>query len=172
MLYFEKAATSFSQDNIMQKDLFCLQTMDIPLGDQIGESIAILCHSPRTASVWSGMVKLHLKNPEQDGLKLLHGTSIFTILLDDDAPTIAKVAKSYDSLASSSLLFVKISSETIEDLDAHQLLKEVMDDSFQRGLEFKLSQVQKTAGKSYGWLVTTSSKRTARIQKRPHYHQE
>lgn len=38
-----------------------------------------------------------------------------------------------------------------------------MEDSFSRGLEFELSQVQKTAGESYGWLVTTSLEQLTKL---------
>lgn len=91
---------------------------------------------------------MHLKNPELNGLALLHNTGVFTILLDNNAPIIAKVAKSYDFLTPSSLLSVKIASETIRDLGAHYFLKAVMKDNFQRGLEFELSQAQKLACKN------------------------
>lgn len=137
--------------------------MDIPLGDQIGEPIAILCHGPRNARVWSGVVKLHLKNPEIDAIALLQGTRIFSILLDQDAPTIPKVAKSYDSLAPSSLLSIKIASETIKDLEAHHLIKVVVEDSFRRGLEFEISQAQKNPGETYDWLVTTSPEQLTKL---------
>jgi hypothetical protein len=100
LLHFEKPTTPFTQDHIMKKVLECLSNMNIMLGDQIGEPIAILYHGPKTARVWSGMIKLHLKHPEQDGLALLRGTRIFAITLDNDMPTIAKTAKSYDPLAS------------------------------------------------------------------------
>ena len=165
LLHFEKPSTPFTQDQIMQKVILRLSNMNILLGDQIGEPVAILCHGPKTARVWSGMVKLHLKHPEQDGLALLHGTRAFVITLDNDKPYIAKVAKSYDPLASSSLLSVKINSETIRDLDAQQLLKTVVETSFCRGHDYEITQAQKTARETYGWLVTTSPEQLDKIDK-------
>lgn len=41
LLHFEKPETSFTQDCIMQKVLLRLQTMNIDLGDQIGEPVAV-----------------------------------------------------------------------------------------------------------------------------------
>jgi hypothetical protein len=165
LLHFEKPSTPFTQDQIMKKVLLRLSSMNILLGDQIREPVAILCHGPKNIRVWSGMVKLHLKNPELDGLALLHGTRVFVISLDDDIPHIAKIAKSYDPLASSSMLSVKINSETIRDLDAHQLLKTVVESSFTRGHDYEITQAQKTAGETYGWLVTTSPEQLERIDK-------
>jgi hypothetical protein len=156
LLHFEKPTTPFSQDQIMKKMLMRFQTMEIQLGDQIGEPIAVLCHGPKNARVWSGMAKIHLKNPSKDGIALLKGRRIFAINLDNDALTIAKVAKSYDSLAPSNLLTLKINTDNICDLVAHQLFKAVVEESFKRGHEFELAQVQKTEGEAYGWLVTTS----------------
>lgn len=63
LLHFEKTYTPFTQDQIMQKVLLRLSNMNIQLGDQIGEPVAILCHGPKNTRVWSGMVKLHLKHP-------------------------------------------------------------------------------------------------------------
>lgn len=140
----------------MRKVLARLHTMDILLGEQIGEPVAVLCNGPKTSRVWAGMVKLHLKHPELDGVALLHGTRTFAIQLDDNVTTIAKVAKSFDPLAPSSLLSVKFSSEAIRELDANQFLKEAVEDSFRRGLEYEITQAQKAPGESYGWLVTTS----------------
>jgi hypothetical protein len=102
------------------------------------------------------MAKIHLKNPSKDGIALLKGRRIFAITLDNDALTIAKIAKSYDSLASSNLLTLKINTDNIRDLVAYQLFKTVVEESFKRGHEFELAQVQKTEGEAYGWLVTTS----------------
>ena len=165
LLHFEKPSASFTQDQIMQKVLLRLSSMNIPLGDQIGEPVAILCHGPKSARVWSGMVKLHLKNPEQDGLALLHGTRVFVITLDNDKPYIAKVAKSYDPLASSSLLSLKINSESIRDLDAQQLIKTVVESSFGRGHDYEITQAQKSTWETYGWLVTTSPEQLEKMDK-------
>lgn len=109
------------------------------------------------------MTKVHLKHPSKDGIALLSGRRIFAITLDNDTPTIAKIAKSYDSLASSNLLTVKINTDNIRDLVAHQLYKTVVEESFKRGHEFELAQVQKTTGETYGWLITTSPEQVEKI---------
>jgi hypothetical protein len=108
---------------------------------------------------------VHLKNPSKDGMTLLRGGRIFTITLDDDTLTIAKIAKSYDSLAPSNLLTIKINTDNIRDFIAHQLYKVVVEKSFKRGHEFELAQVQKTAGEAYGWLVTTSLEQVEKINR-------
>ena len=139
LLHFEKPSTPFTQDQIMKKLLLRFQTMEIQLGDLIGEPIAVLCHGPKNARVWSGMAKVHLKYPSKDGIALLSGGRIFVITLDNDAPTIVKITKSYDSLAPSNLLTIKVNTDNIRDLVAHQLFKTVVEASFKRGHEFKLA---------------------------------
>ena len=141
LLHFEKPTTPYSQDQAMKKLLTRFQSMEIQLGDLIGEPIAVLCHSPKTARVWSGLAKIHPKHPSKDGMALLSGRRIFTISLDNDALTIAKIAKSYDSLASSNQLTVKINTDNIRDLVAHQLFKTIVEESFKCGQEFELAQV-------------------------------
>lgn len=163
LLHFEKPATPFSQDQIMKKILLRFQDMQIPLGDQIGEPVAILYHGPKTARVWSGMAKIHLQHPEEDGKSLLQGTRIFAITLDNEALTVAKVAKSYDPLAPSNLLTVKIHTDTIRHLESHQLFKSIVEESFRRGHEFEITQVQKNTIEAYGWIVTTSPEQVEKL---------
>ena len=165
LLHFEKPNTPFSHDQVMKKLLMRFQTMDIQLGDLIGEPIAVLCHGPKTARVWSGLAKIHLKYPSKDGIALLSGKRIFAITLDNDVLTVAKIAKTYDSLAPSNLLTIKINTDNIRDLEAHQLFKTVVEESFKRGHEFELAQVQKTAGEAYGWLITTSPEQVEKISR-------
>jgi hypothetical protein len=80
LLHFEKPITPFSQDQIMKKLTMRFQFIEIQLGDLIGEPIAVLCHGPKYARVWSGMAKVHLKHPSKDGIALLKGGRIFAIL--------------------------------------------------------------------------------------------
>ena len=163
LLHSEKPINPISQDQVMKKLITRFQTMEIQLGDLIGEPIAVLCHGPKIARIWSGLAKIHLKHPNKDGMDLLSGRRIFAITLDNDVLTIAKIAKSYDSLAPSNLLTVKINTDNIRDLVAHQLFKAVVEESFKRGHEFELAQVQKAVGETYRWLVTTSPEQVEKI---------
>lgn len=138
--------------------------MKIELGGGIGEPVAILCHSNNKSSKhWSGMVKIHLRNPSIDGLALLQGTRPFIITLDDNLPTIAKIAKSYDSIATSALLSVKVQSDNLIGVEAHQILQTVVEESFVRGHEFEITHVQNKASESYGWLLPPSPEQADKI---------
>jgi hypothetical protein len=86
-----------------------LKEMSIDLGDIIGEPIALMCYHKTTK--WSGVIKLHLKNPEFDGVGLLQGLRPFILKLDEEKNKRGKICKTYDSLALNNLLSVKITSE-------------------------------------------------------------
>ena len=70
-----------TKDEIYAKTEARLKAMGIPLGEILGEPIAILCfHGSRR---WSGTIKLHLKNPIKDANDLLYGNRSFILKLDD-----------------------------------------------------------------------------------------
>ena len=64
---------------------------------------------------WSGHAKIHLKNIHEDGIPLLQGLRPFIIRLPDNKFHRGKVSKSYDSIASSEMLSIKITSDSIKD---------------------------------------------------------
>ena len=128
--------------------------MNIKVGSKIGELVAVLCHTSTKA--WSGMLKIHLKKPKEDGLALLRGTQIFALHLDEDQLTIAKIAKGYDSIANSSLTSVRIDSENIKTLEAHKLLQNIVQDSFSREDELEIVKITKKLGDYFAWIATTS----------------
>ena len=129
--------------------------MKIEIGDDIREPIAILCHTSTKA--WSGMVKLHLKNPEIDALTFLYGTRPFVLELDDNKLVIAKIAKGYDIIAKSSLVSIRIDSANIKTSEAHHLLKAIVEESFTIGHQFEITKVTKKMGDNFAWIATTSS---------------
>ena len=131
-----------------------LEKTKIEIGYDIGKPIAVLCHTSTRA--WSGMVKLHLKNPEIDALALLYGTRPFVLELDGNKPVIAKIAKGYDIIAKSSLVSVRIDSANIKTSEAHHLLKTIVEESFTRGHQFEITKVTKKMRDDFVWIATTS----------------
>jgi hypothetical protein len=80
--------------------------MKILLGEEINDPIAIMC--THEGKQWSEHAKVHLKNVQDDGIKLLQGLHLFIIRLPDDKIHKAKICKSYDTIASSKTLSIKI----------------------------------------------------------------
>ena len=70
--------------------------MKMELGN-IVQPIAPLC-STKGDKAWNGMLKVHLKKPEVDGVTLLEGRRIFALALDGTF-TAAKTAKGFSLTA-------------------------------------------------------------------------
>lgn len=162
ILHFEKSKTTFIQEQITKKVLICLEKMKIEVGEDIGDPIAVLCHTNTKA--WSGMVKLHLKNPEINAFALLHGIRPFVLELNDQKPVIAKIAKGYDIIAKSSLVSVRIDSDSIKTSEAHHLFKTIVEKSFTCRHQFEITKVTKRVGDDFTWIATTSPEQLLMIE--------
>ena len=160
-LYFEKPKTNFTQEKILKKVILRLEEMKTELGSDIGEPLAVLCHT--STKIWSVMVKIHLRNPNLDAIGLLKGIKIFAIPLDEDTLTIAKISKSYDTIAPSSHTSLKIEEEQLKTWEAHHLLKSVVTDSFARRQDFEITKVTKRMGDYSTWCGTTSPEQLQKI---------
>jgi len=151
-----------TKDEIYAKTEARLKAMGIPLGEILGEPIAILCfHGSRR---WSGTIKLHLKNPIKDANDLLYGNRSFILKLDDITFCRGKAFKSFDSIAIASLLSVKISSPTLKGRKWFELHEEIVKDSFKRGFEFEITNVQKNEEAEFAWIKTPSPEQAKKIK--------
>ena len=137
--------------------------MKIEIGSDIGEPLAVLCHT--SSKIWSRMVKIHLQNPNPDAISLLKGTRIFVIPLDEDTPTIAKISKSYNTIAPSSHTSLKIEGEQLKTCEAHHLFKSIVTNSFKRRQNFEITKVTKRIGDYFAWCGTTSPEQLKKILK-------
>jgi len=136
--------------------------MNIEVGDALGEPIIILYfHGSKR---WSGIIKLHLKNPEVDGCALLQGLRHFILKLDKFTHARGKIAKSFNSIAIASMLSVKISSMSLKGKEWFTLLEEIVTDGFQRGLDFEVTNVQKVTEAEFTWIKAPSPEEAKRIK--------
>ena len=118
---FEIGDLKVSKENVMEKVKERLKKMKIAIGSMIGEPIAIMCYHKSTT--WSGVVKIHLKNPKKDRSALLQGSKAFILNLDEKMDRRGKVCKTYDALALNNLLSVKIMSEKLKEKDGIMFLR-------------------------------------------------
>ena len=139
-----------------------LETMKIELGS-IVQPIASLC-STKGDKVWNGMIKVHLKKPEVDGVALLKGQRVFALALDGKL-TIAKAAKGFSLTAPPDQLSTKITSHFLGFFEPHTILSKIIKDSFRRGLEFKIMQVRKTASETHAFITAASPEQRDKILK-------
>ena len=152
----------------MEKDVILplvearLKEMGIELGDIIGEPIALMCY--HKSSKWSGVIKLHLKTPEIDGVGLLQGLRPFILKLDEGKLKRGKICKTYDSLALNNLLSVKITSEGLESKEWYEMFEKIIEESFQRGTEYEITNIQKKKENLFAWVVASSPEQALRMK--------
>jgi hypothetical protein len=162
-ILFELGKTEWEKYTVMILVETRLKEMNIELGDVIGEPIALMCYHKSTK--WSGVIKLHLKTPEIDGVGLLQGLRSFILKLDEDKLKRGKVCKTYDALALNNLLSVKITSETLEFKEWYELFEKIVEESFHRGTEYEITNVQKKKKNVFAWVVASSPEQAQRMKK-------
>jgi hypothetical protein len=153
-IIFEMEEKEWEKEIIMSLVEERLKEMNIMLGDIIGEPIAIMCYHKSTK--WSGVIKLHLKNPEIDGMGLLQGLRPFILQLDNEKFKRGKICKTYDSLALNNLLSVKVTSAELEHKEWYELYEKILVESFKRGMEYEITNVQKKKENLFAWVVAAS----------------
>jgi hypothetical protein len=78
---------------------------------------------------------------------------------------VAKVAKGYDSPALQEELSIKLKSETLMDKDANTVLMQIVKESFRRGHEFEITQVNKAIEEDHAYKVAASPEQREKIIK-------
>jgi hypothetical protein len=161
-ILFEMGDSEWEKDIVMVLVEERLKEMQIELGDVIGEPIALMCYHKSTK--WSGVIKLHLKTPEIDGVGLLQGLCPFILKLDEGKFKRGKVCKTYDALALNNLLSVKITSDSLEFKEWHELFEKIVEESFHRGTEFEITNVQKKKENVFVWVVASSPEQAQKMK--------
>ena len=146
-----------------------LKEMNIPLGTNLIEPISVLCMSIKRGGikgVWAGIVKLHLLHPQTDGEALLTGLRPFILQLEPHSHVgnLGKVCKSYHSIARSNNLSIKISNETLIGISSHALFLDVLENSFRRGHDFEIVEVQKSLPNNHAYIVAPTPLQAKKIQ--------
>ena len=94
-LFFQLDDMLIPKEVALSKITLRFENMHILLGDEISDPISIMCtHSGKQ---WSDHAKVHLKNVQEDGAKLLQSLRPFIIHLDNKMHK-GKICKSYDTI--------------------------------------------------------------------------
>ena len=75
------------------------------------------------------------------------------------------MCKSYDTIASSEILSIKITCDTIKDETWYNVYDEIVKERFKRGHNFEITHVRKGESLNFAWIVATSPKQTKKIRK-------
>lgn len=89
-------------------------------------------------------------------IDLLRGTRPFILQLDNGESYLGKVAKGYDAVARNNLFSVKFENPNLQGITAHDMYKLVLEDSFERNLEYEVTGVQKGTNNTFAWVVATT----------------
>jgi hypothetical protein len=84
--------------------------------------------------------------------------------LDDDEAYIGKVCKGYDAIAGNNNLSVLIKNENLEGVKAHDLFKEILENSFIRGHDFEITSVQKGTSQRHAYIVAPTPQQATKIE--------
>jgi hypothetical protein len=84
--------------------------------------------------------------------------------LDEDEAYIGKVCKGYDTIAGNNNLSVLIKSENLEGIKAHDLFKEILENSFARGHDFEITSIQKGTLQRHAYIVAPTPQQAKKIE--------
>ena len=146
-----------------------LNEMKIPLRTNLIEPISILCMSVKRGGVkgvWAGIITLHHLNPHIDGITLLTGPRAFILHLEphSNVGSLGIVCKSYHTNGRSNNLSIKITNEALVGITAHDLFLDVLENSFRRGHNFEVVDVQKDAANNHAYIVAPTPFQAKKIQ--------
>ena len=127
LLQFEKPKTCYTWDDVINITKVCLDMMKIEL-DNIVQPIAPLC-STKSDKAWNGMIKVHLKKPDVDGIALLEGRRVCALVLNGTL-NVAKIAKGFLFTAPANQLSTKITSDFLGFFEPHTILSKIFKDNF------------------------------------------
>ena len=140
--------------------------MGIHLGEDFINLVTILCKHAKEGEqkyVWSGIIKLYLLRPKMDGINLLRGLRPLILRLDNDEAYIGKVYKDYDAIAGNNLS-VLIKNENLEGIKAHDLFKEILENSFICDHDFEIILVQKDTSQRHAYIVAPTPLQAMKIE--------
>ena len=93
---------------------------------------------------------------------LLYGTRVFTLEIDEEF-TVAKVSRSFDSIAANEDLILKLTSKSFPNLHSHTIFELIVRDSFDRFKEFEITQILKGVDQDHVYLVASSPEQRSKI---------
>lgn len=76
-----------------------------------------------------------------------------------------KVYKSYDMIASSKMLSIKIIGDSIKNEASYIVCEEVVNEGLKRDHNFEIIRMRKIKSHNYAWIVATNPKQTHNIKK-------
>ena len=99
-------------------------------------------------------------------ITLLSGFRAFILHLKPHSSvgSFGKVCKTYHTIVRNNNLSINISNDTLVGITSHDLFIDVLENSFRRGHDFEIVEVQKSTPNNYAYLVAPTHLQTEKIQ--------
>jgi hypothetical protein len=139
VIRFDTNYRDFSKIDVQEAAASRFEVMHIPLATRFREPICAIVD--RASTKWLGFLKVDLLNPHTDGLALLRGERIFTLLLRNKY-VVGKIEKGFGFNSTSSSRKIKIQSPILTRYNSRHLLAKLI------RLGYASSQVMEFVGVS------------------------
>jgi hypothetical protein len=123
VIRFDNNYRDFSKTDVQEAATSRFETMRIPFAARFREPICTIVD--QASMKWLGFIKVDLLNPHTDGLALLRGERVFTLLIKNEY-VIGKVEKGFDFNSTSSSRKIKIQSPILTRYNSRHLLAELI----------------------------------------------
>ena len=161
-IHFEMGPQLWTRKVIMTMVEQRLKAMNISLRDKIGEPFALTFF--HQSDNWNSTIRLSLQNPDVDIPGLLKGLRSFILILGEGIPHLGKVCKTYDAIAYSHLMNVKISGPNLAKHEWALMHEEIVRESFLRGFEFEITSVEKKPFSGFAFIKTPSPRQALKVK--------
>ena len=132
-----------------------LHQMNIPLGSTYSNPIDIGTNA--VTKNWAGFIKVHLKNPQQDGMALLKGHRAFVMQMEDGVRTIGKVEKGYELASKARSLRLHLKGEKLCYEHACTIFEFLVQESYYNGHQHEFMGLAKPElEKNFAFLTLTT----------------
>ena len=98
--------------------------MNIPLGSSYSNPVDIGINT--ITRNWAGFIKIHLQNPQTDGLALLRGERAFVMTMGDGERIIGKVEKGFELITKARNMRLHLKGEALRDHTAADIMRSIM----------------------------------------------
>ena len=143
------------------------EEMKIMYGTILKFPVAVMCQ--HASDEWNGIVKVHLKYPDLDGIPLLTAVRPFILKVDEKTTLRGKICKSFDNIAPPRLLNTKINNSSLVGKTSFEIQYELVDEGVKRGVEFEITSVTKRDDHDYAWISTTLPEEAEKLRKEKIY---
>ena len=163
-LFFQSEDMIIPKEEILISITKRMNKIRIFLGDHISDSNSIMC--THGGKQWSRRAKIHLKNIQKKDISMFQGLRPFIIRFPDNKLHRGKICKSYDTIAPSEMLSVKITTHSIKDETWYNKFDEVVNEGFHRGHNLEITHIRKGESHNFAWIVGPSPEQIVNIRKK------